>query len=207
MKFYIYNPFEDLSQVLSRQLRARGIDSKIITHGDPEWKEFKPGQNFQSYIELYNDNIAFIGIRMVGENTRSNHSKGQIKSGYYRVEFHYVVHKDIVSNPRAYKATLQFITRGMFTKEITGVEWKGRELSQMLSNDLPTTECIRAELKPYESITIKPDAKNHYVHIILKTRLSVEYMVPGQTSGHELPSRPLFYSIEQIAKHVKDFAS
>jgi hypothetical protein len=192
---------------MAQQLNSKGIDTKVISMGEPDWKNEYLTPQFHTYVRLAGKNIDFIGFNMVGENTTGNRAKARAKTGYYNIEFHYIVTKYRMDDPKAYKAKLKDITRGMFSKEVLGMQWKGNELSGLLANDATTTERFRSLLKPYESIEIKPDGMRKCIHIILKTRLSVEYMIPNQTSDSELPSMQLYDVIERIAERVKRFAS
>jgi hypothetical protein len=188
-------------------MRNQGFSPQVFSMGEPGWDKHEASPGFHTYVKLKSDTISLVGIRMIGENTTGNRSKAKHKIGYYNIEIHYVVPKERMANPKEYKATLKFITKGMFSKEVTGIEWSGKELSQMLANDLDVTEKLKGLLKPYEKLTIKPDPKRGTVHIILTTRLTTGYMQPGQRSDAELPSPPLFRSINRVAKHVKDYAS
>lgn len=201
--YYEYNdPFKDINNVMVRLLKYHGYSARLFCIGDPGWENYNLGDDFTSYIKLDHPKIALIGLRLTGGK------KAEInRDGSYGIEIHYVVPMEHMNDPKKYRATLSYITRGIFSKANAGVEWKGRELSQKLAEDEPNTTMLAWQLKPYENITVTPDENRGCVHIVLRTKLTIEYTNPVITHPWELPSMVMFKGIERVAGKIKDYAS
>ena len=202
MYFEFNDPFKDINNVMVRLLKYHGYNARLFTPMDPGWESSELCSEFGSYIKLDHPKISLIGLRLMGKKANVPD-----RDGNYTIDIHYVVPKERMSNPKEYRATLKYITRGFFSKEEAGVEWQGREITRELSGDEPNTTMIAVQLKPHENIVITPDPDHACVHIVLRTKLTIERSHPELLHPYELPSMKMFTGIERVAGKIKDYAT
>lgn len=154
---------------LCNHYNALGIDAKVLPEGSPEALEKGLLRQDMGYIKVAGKNFDLVTIRMKGGTSGSYSlgTAGPVNIGSkqkIRFEYHHIVRTPATNE--AMKASLKKQTKGMLSKQLTGVSWEGGRLADTLNSDTGLNAAITGFLDPSDDMKVEPDQKNNAVRVV-----------------------------------------
>ena len=110
-----------------------------------------------------------------------------------RFQAHFIVRKDLSESDKGLFAETKLTTKGHFgSKKLTGVQWEGGKIADLLNNDAELTSMILKQ--SIKDAQIRVDPTKNGVRIYGKWKNSNEFGI----------SKDLFAIYDKIAFHIKN---
>lgn len=168
---------------LAEHYIAQGIDASLFQVDSPEASAqglgivrrligFLVGTD-AGYMQIRGLNYDLVTVRL-GVVSRRTHSTS-VEVGFFSydstseeipVEYHHVLQVS-ARDERALRANLKKKTKGLFSKEMVDVGWRGGELATMLDSQTELNRLITRVLTPKDDLKVVYDRKNSFARIIL----------------------------------------
>jgi hypothetical protein len=160
---------DELINELCERLRQIGINATVVASGSPEdvggLVTFALGS-----VKVEGRNLDFVQVEKLSvpaSNPRllpgqSGYTREQ-EQGSIRYDYHYVVRAKVAGLERKLEAEFKPTEKrkGLFGKEVVGVQWDGGELAQQLNSDSDLKNMLLKE--GVHRLVIKPETEHQCV--------------------------------------------
>jgi hypothetical protein len=156
-------------EALCRYYQELGIDASILPDDSPEAVQRGFLVQDLGYIKIGERNFNLVTVRMKSSRGYGC-AMGPIPiplawKEKTRFQYHHIVRPSHVDEV-ASKAKLKKKKKGLFSKEIVAVTWKGGSLATTLNADPEIERALLNFLTTEDDLSINPDKKNNVVRIV-----------------------------------------
>jgi hypothetical protein len=207
---------DELINELCAHLRQIGLNATVVESGSPEdigrlvtfaLGSVKVEDRNLDLVQVEKISVIASDPKMRPGQAGYTRERGQ---GSRRYDYHYVMRVKVAGLESKLEAEFKPIEKrkGLFGKEVVGVQWEGGELAQRLNADSDLKKRLLKE--GVHRLVIKPEKEHQCVRITPPTgskTLSFDFGRHPEIFGRKnFPTREAFEIYDKIAQHIRNIA-